>query len=36
LVTALIGGVSGGFGALTGKVLGDLFKKKKESYSVYT
>ena len=36
LVTALIGGIAGGFGALTGKLLGDLFKKKKETYSVYT
>lgn len=36
LVTALIGGICGGFGALTGKFLIDLFNKKKEVYSVYT
>lgn len=36
LITAMVGGLSGGFGALTGKFLGGLFKKKKESYTVYT
>lgn len=35
-VTAAIGGFAGGFGALTGKLLGDLFKKKKERYSIYS
>lgn len=30
LVTSLIGGVCGGFGALTGKLLVALFKKKRE------
>ena len=36
LVTALIGGISGGFAALTGKYLGGLFEKKKETHSVYS
>ena len=36
LVTALIGGICGGFGALSGKLFADLFKKKKERYSVYS
>ena len=36
LVTALVGGLCGGFGALTGKLLGDLFKREKERHSVYS
>ena len=36
LVTALVGGICGGFGSLTGSMLGKLFEKKKESHSVYS
>lgn len=36
IVSSLIGGLAGGFSALTGKLFGSLFKKKKEVYSVYT
>lgn len=36
IISAIIGGLAGGFGALTGKLFRDLFKKKKEVYSVYT
>jgi len=36
LVTALIGGICGGFAALTGKLLVALFEKKKERHTVYT
>ncbi len=35
LITALIGGLCGGFGALTGKLLTDLFKKERRRSSVY-
>lgn len=35
LVTSLIGGICGGFAALTGKLFADIFKKKKKRYSVY-
>ena len=35
LVTAIIGGLCGGFGALTGKFSGDLFKREREKHSVY-
>ena len=31
LVTSLIGGICGGFGALTGKMAGDLFRKEKKA-----
>jgi hypothetical protein len=36
LVAALVGGLCGGFSALTGKFLADLLKKKKISHSVYS
>ena len=36
LISSLVGGIAGGFSALTGKLFGDLFKRKKEVYSVYT
>ncbi len=36
LAASLIGGLAGGFSALTGKLLVDIFKKKRERYSVYT
>lgn len=36
LITALVGGICGGFGALTGKLLGEAFKKKKERHTVYS
>ena len=35
LITALIGGLCGGFGALTGKLLTDLFRPEKKRTSVY-
>ena len=36
LATSAIGGIAGGFAALTGKLFRDLFKKKQERYSVYS
>jgi hypothetical protein len=36
LVTAVIGGVCGGFGVLTGTFLADMLKKKKEVHTVYS
>jgi hypothetical protein len=36
LVSSLIGGICGGFAALTGKLFADIFKKKKEQHSVYS
>ena len=36
LVTSLIGGICGGFGALSGKYLMAVFTKKKEHHTVYT
>jgi hypothetical protein len=36
LITALVGGLCGGFGALTGKLLMDLFKKERERHTVYS
>jgi hypothetical protein len=36
LVTALVGGLCGGFASLTGKFLKEAFKKEKEQHSVYS
>ncbi len=36
LVTSLIGGICGGFGALTGTFLAGILKKKKEEHTVYS
>lgn len=36
VVTAVIGGFCGGFGALTGRMLANLFVKKKEGHTVYS
>jgi hypothetical protein len=36
LVSSLIGGICGGFAALTGKLFADIFKKKRKTHSVYT
>jgi len=36
LVSAFVGGICGGFAALTGKLFANLFKKKKELYSIYS
>jgi hypothetical protein len=36
LVSSLIGGICGGFAALTGRLFADLFKKKKKHHSVYS
>ncbi len=33
LISSLIGGICGGFAALTGKLFADIFKKKKRRYS---
>jgi len=35
LVSALLGGICGGFAALTGKLFADLFRKKKKRHPVY-
>ncbi len=35
LISSLIGGICGGFAALTGKLFADIFKKKKRHYPVY-
>jgi hypothetical protein len=36
LVSSLIGGICGGFAALSGKLFADLFKKKRRTQTVYT
>jgi hypothetical protein len=36
LVSSLLGGICGGFAALTGKLFADLFKKKRSTQTVYT
>ena len=36
LITALVGGLCGGFGSLTGKLLAALFVKKRERHTVYS
>ena len=35
LISSLIGGICGGFAALTGKLFADLFKKKRKRHPVY-
>ena len=36
VITAVLGGLCGGFGALTGRMLGRLFVKKEERHTVYS
>ena len=35
IISSILGGICGGFAALTGKLFTDIFKKKKKRYPVY-